>query len=509
MRVFLYLLFTCYYAILQAQPNYNGGSYDGFAAGNRAATSFNLFAGGSNDGFSYSWQNPTTFNIYAGGNNDGESHAGISKSSKFNIYAGGTNDGVSNARLNNTTVFTIYAGGLNDGVAYAAIKTTAAFNIYAGGINDGVSQAALSNASAFNIYKGGSNDGFYCAAVAPLRSLNFYNGGKNDGFSASIIRPAVAFNPYAGGTNDGFAYLNMPTCSPASNIKAYFTAITTNTVTFNWITANQGAQFLVNVYAAGITAPVHTFTGATVADTNTVTFTGLSPAYSYCVTVEEQCDAYRSAGVSSQFCFTTASTSVCGMPGNQGIWFTSGQYLMVKWQSLLYGNSSKAYEIAGGLNITSPNQATTREINGYYISQNPAFPSYPFFTGNTPGFTWYVRDICGAGDTSAWLGPYIVGTSKTDGTEKGTSLEEVPEQTEALDFTIYPNPNTDGVLYLDAPEMDEHSLLLIYNAQGQLVRQEQLNNHSIDVSRLSNGVYLLQLTSGEQNTKLKKLVIQH
>ncbi len=79
----------------------------------------------------------------------------------------------------------------------------------------------------------------------------------------------------------------------------------------------------------------------------------------------------------------------------------------------MYGNSSKAYEIAGGLNITSPNQATTREVNGYYISQTPAYPSYPFFTGNVP-FTWYVRDICNPGDTSAWLGPYIVGSSKTD-----------------------------------------------------------------------------------------------
>lgn len=485
MKVFLYLLCSFCFAVLQAQPNYNGGSYDGFATGNKAANAFNLFTGGTNDGF----------------------HCGNLPATVFNIYAGGGKDGFSQAGLSQATAFNIYAGGYNDGVSHAGITKASAFNIYSGGSNDGVSQAAISNATVFNIYKGGSNDGFHSAVVAPLRVFNMYNGGMNDGFSASILNHATPFNLFTGGINDGFAYLNMPTCSPASNITAYFTNITATTVKFNWITANEGAQFLVKVYAAGITAPVHTFTGATVADTNSVMFTGLTPAYNYCITVEEQCDAYRSSGVSSQFCFTTATASTCAMPSNQGIWFTSGQYLMVKWQSVLYGYSSKAYEIAGGLNITSPNQATTREINGYYISQTPAYPSFPFFTGNVPGFTWYVRDICNPGDTSAWLGPYIVGSSKTDGTET-TAIIEAAEQNTASSLIVYPNPNRDGRLYIKATELGDNTPLFIYSVEGQLALQTSIVNSMVDVSALSNGVYLLRIETPAYNSKLKKLVIQ-
>lgn len=485
MRVYLILMFGLCGILLNAQASFSGGSYDGFATANSSSGSFNLYAGGSNDGFGT---------------------AGLGNSNAFNMYAGGANDGFSSAAKNAVGTFNLYAGGGNDGFSAASASAQGNFNMFAGGVKDGFSNASLASLNAFNLYAGGRNDGFHMAAVSQQTAFNLFAGGAYDGFSGAGITPLTTFNLYAGGVNDGFAIDGVQPCSPASNITAYFTNITSTSVSFNWVTANEGAQFLVLVYAAGITAPVHTYTGATVAGTNTVSFSGLTPNYSYCITVQEQCDVYRSAGVSPQFCFTTASASTCAAPTNQAVWFTSGQYLMVKWASPLYGNSSKGYQIAGGLNITSPAQATVFDSQGYYISQNPAFPSYPFFTGNVPGFAWFVRDICGPGDTSAWVGPYIVGAAKTNETETG--IQQTTTQNEEPGFSIYPNPNNGTGLFIKAHGVDESAVISIYNMQGALVFQSTLTTQAIDVSSLSNGIYNLLLSTNTTRLKSQRLIIQ-
>ncbi len=237
---------------------------------------------------------------------------------------------------------------------------------------------------------------------------------------------------------------------------------------------------------------------------------GLTPNTQYGWRVKEYCSANDSTAYTAYQNFTTPVNSGgnCAAPTNQGIYVATGPMLIVKWLSPLYGNTSKGYQVAGGMNIGSPAQATIVQSNPYYISQTPQHPTHSFYGGNTPGFTWYVRDICNPGDTSVWLGPYIVGASKTDGSET-TAITEDEEQNSSATLVVYPNPNADGRLFIKAMDISDNTTLLIYTAQGQLALQTTIVNKTVDVSALSNGVYMLRIETPAYNTQLKKLVIQH
>ena len=67
-----------------------------------------------------------------------------------------------------------------------------------------------------------------------------------------------------------------------------------------------------------------------------------------------------------------------------------------------------------------------------------------------------------------------------------------------LDWQIYPNP-VKKVLNIHAPSLDQQNYQIsIFNAVGKLIWSDQ-NTHALDVSHLSNGLYLIQLST--QQTK--------
>lgn len=541
---------------------YRGGINDGFSyAFKNANSSYNFYKGGAADGFAYHGSNDVN-HVYCQVPTALQHLSSTSSSVSFSWVPGSGNTVYQVLLIKNGTVDSFFASGSITATpmasTFSCLPTGSFFTYYvrescadnswsewSGGLScytsAGCQTPANLSASVVNSQNANlSWESAYGTAIDKPYQISYGIGisNANQGTKTAItnITPAqVSGNMrthalyLASGVSNLTWYVrevchecDTTTWAGPNTLPAYVctlpavtgmnvTNLTTTTATLNFTSTNYNSAAKIDVYNYNNSTTVSYNLANNPSYTRLQAITGLTANTPYGWRVQEYCSANDSTGFTLWQNFNTPATNggSCAAPTNQGIYVASGPMLIVKWQSPLYGNTSKGYQVAGGMNIGSPAQATIVQSNPYYISQTPQHPTHSFYGGNTPGFTWYVRDICGAGDTSAWLGPYIVGTSKTDGTEKGTSLEEVPEQTEALDFTIYPNPNTDGVLYLDAPEMDEHSLLLIYNAQGQLVRQEQLNNHSIDVSRLSNGVYLLQLTSGEQNTKLKKLVIQH
>ncbi|MEZ4805294.1 MAG: T9SS type A sorting domain-containing protein [Bacteroidia bacterium] len=64
---------------------------------------------------------------------------------------------------------------------------------------------------------------------------------------------------------------------------------------------------------------------------------------------------------------------------------------------------------------------------------------------------------------------------------------------ESLNISLYPNP-VDGVLFIQSPDYPLNSnLVKIYSIEGKLILEETLNLNSIDVSKLSKGVYLIEL----------------
>lgn len=75
-----------------------------------------------------------------------------------------------------------------------------------------------------------------------------------------------------------------------------------------------------------------------------------------------------------------------------------------------------------------------------------------------------------------------------------------------VEFTLYPNPasNKISVHLLDS---DQPERIRILNLNGQVLLSKPYENSEIDISNLTAGIYLFQLTLRNQTTTTKKLVI--
>lgn len=74
-----------------------------------------------------------------------------------------------------------------------------------------------------------------------------------------------------------------------------------------------------------------------------------------------------------------------------------------------------------------------------------------------------------------------------------------------LDWQIYPNP-VKQVLNIHAPSLDQQNYQInIFNAVGKLIWSDQ-NTHALDVNHLSNGLYLIQLST-QQTKSIHKFIL--
>lgn len=72
-------------------------------------------------------------------------------------------------------------------------------------------------------------------------------------------------------------------------------------------------------------------------------------------------------------------------------------------------------------------------------------------------------------------------------------------------ISLYPNPNSNRTLYITGYKSGEN--ILVYNLHGQLIKSIQAES-KIDISDLSNGVYIISLQSSEgESIKKEKIII--
>ena len=86
-----------------------------------------------------------------------------------------------------------------------------------------------------------------------------------------------------------------------------------------------------------------------------------------------------------------------------------------------------------------------------------------------------------------------------DGASDYSETIAVAYVSEAIDDTllVYPNPVTDGTLYLDLPDADgAQKTVHIYTTTGQLVLHSTQTDNALSVSDLSPGMYVLQVSVG-------------
>lgn len=78
-------------------------------------------------------------------------------------------------------------------------------------------------------------------------------------------------------------------------------------------------------------------------------------------------------------------------------------------------------------------------------------------------------------------------------------------------ISLYPNPTKDFV-NVNIDNLNSEVIVLTYDFKGRLLRKDTLNNGTknlkIDVSTFERGIYLVKITDNNQNSIIKKLVVE-
>ncbi len=83
----------------------------------------------------------------------------------------------------------------------------------------------------------------------------------------------------------------------------------------------------------------------------------------------------------------------------------------------------------------------------------------------------------------------------------------VKENISGIEFSVYPNPVKQGKLYLKLPENNKINDISIYNVNGKQVKRVEILNKTIDVSDLTEGIYLLTVNLSNGKSLTEKFVI--
>jgi hypothetical protein len=91
-----------------------------------------------------------------------------------------------------------------------------------------------------------------------------------------------------------------------------------------------------------------------------------------------------------------------------------------------------------------------------------------------------------------------------------SAQEYPPEQAgprqETSDFTLYPNPAFDDVVYITTRH-NEHKEITVYDVFGKVVLRDRISTNTLNISRLVPGVYVLQVAE-RNKTMTRKLVVK-
>lgn len=86
------------------------------------------------------------------------------------------------------------------------------------------------------------------------------------------------------------------------------------------------------------------------------------------------------------------------------------------------------------------------------------------------------------------------------------TIESVAHVTKASTFKLYPNPATNGVVYITT-ETNRSKEIIIYDVFGEIVLTDRINTKTLNISRLIAGVYVLQVNENNK-TMTRKLVVK-
>ncbi len=124
---------------------------------------------------------------------------------------------------------------------------------------------------------------------------------------------------------------------------------------------------------------------------------------------------------------------------------------------------------------------TTVTLGGQIVDSKGIIPAYDWIS--SPDSLHTTQFIVPSGSAVVLKFKYLLGNSINDNFENSKHV-----------LNLYPNPATEKVILLT--DMTGHSVISVYNLQGQILLQQQIQQGKtdIDISELAKGVYLVRLT---------------
>jgi len=180
------------------------------------------------------------------------------------------------------------------------------------------------------------------------------------------------------------------------------------------------------------------------------------------------------------------------------------------------------YNTPGSYDVTliaiGPNGTDTITITNYIeVYPNPAAQGIMqsgdtlFANQGAVGYQWFFNGNLISGATDYFYvanssGNYnVVATDSNDCEVEAVIYDVVAEIQLAVpssQVAIYPNPVI-NILYLMGSQHLENAEVIIYNLLGEIVQTEKLVAPEINVSGLSEGMYWLEILSGEKNMRVR------
>lgn len=87
-----------------------------------------------------------------------------------------------------------------------------------------------------------------------------------------------------------------------------------------------------------------------------------------------------------------------------------------------------------------------------------------------------------------------------------TAQENKPQQPATEDLNFYPNPVSNGKIYITSKSSLEKEIA-IYDVLGKKVLQKTTNTKELSISTLSPGVYIIKIKEGD-STATRKLIVK-
>ncbi|MEG1499233.1 MAG: fibronectin type III domain-containing protein, partial [Bacteroidales bacterium] len=256
----------------------------------------------------------------------------------------------------------------------------------------------------------------------------------------------------------------MPTQTSTSEI-------TYDEARFTWL--SEGTDFEVRFKASTDTQ----YRTETVANIKTLKVIALYPNTNYTWSVRNVCDASRQSEWTAALSFTTLMEP-CQTPIA-----LSNESIMDTMATISWASSASNFQVR--YKKTSESVYTLQNVSAKQVKLN-------HLTANT-AYTWAVRAICAANDTSAWA------------EDKFNTTPLAIEKDQASEIRVYSNHTN---VYIHNPSQKYFQRIEVVNVAGQVLRRlGATDNTSIEIGSIKPiGIYVIRLISREGIQSYKLII---